>query len=110
MENVNLLVTAVITIFLEKRFLYTLPDNAYGQWIIFKNDEPAYYLYILDSMYDDYRVTIDAITSIEDYLNKRLPLIEDGLSLRQHSAGIKLTSRSVIKSFALKKLPAVIFK
>lgn len=110
MENINLLVTPVINVFLEKRFLYTLTDSVYGEWIIFKNDEPVYYLYIFDCMYDEYRATIDAITSIEDYLNKRLPLIEVGLSLHQHSAGIQLTFRSVIKSFALKKLPAVIFK
>jgi hypothetical protein len=48
-----------------------LPDSAYGEWLIFRDDVPVYYFNYFDPYYDSIREQIDrqVVGSLEKIIN-----------------------------------------
>lgn len=71
---------------------------AYGEWIVFKNDYPKFYINILEhkserTIYDNF----------ESQLEHKLKNIDSQLSLKQHIIGFR-SSKSHFQWFELEKL------
>ena|SRR3569833_522241 len=85
-----------------KKHLYKLGDGAYGEWLIFKENIPVYYLNIFDDMY----AMVDQSIKSDPwgYLEKRFKIGMEGYSLSQHIHGI-WSSKVTFKQFEIEKLP-----
>jgi hypothetical protein len=84
--KLRLEVTSVYT-FTGVKHLYKLPDMAYGEWLIFKDDKPYFYFNIFD---EDYIAIKDkAGDNVERYLEDRLRMVEGGLTLKQRIFGLR---------------------
>lgn len=74
MENevvIPLFAIPVTTLGFKKRLLYRLSDMAYGEWLIFQNDIPKYYLNIFDKIYEGVTFLADEDgSSFENRLEK----------------------------------------
>jgi len=92
-----------IPLLLSKKNLYRMSDFSYGEWILFENGEPRYYLYVFDELYSGIRDQFNP--NVETYLKKKFK--EKGLTLstREVRFGIPLSSKSQIVELSLEKLP-----
>ncbi len=99
MVEVFLRVSPIITIWGKRKLKYELSDFNYGEWVIFKDNFPKYYLNMFDKEYD-------SIRELPDFdIENRLKMHKGGLSIHQKLFGISLWNKSFIKSFNLEKLP-----
>src|SRR5919202_1422371 len=106
--SVFLFVVPVLTSSLERTYIYRLSDMAYGEWIIFEDNKPKYYLYIFDDLYKDVREylqnhkDIDVSTLLEQsFKGKNL-----NLTLRATFRVRKIwESKETNKEFKLEKFP-----
>jgi len=53
-----------------RKNLYRLSDFSYGEWILFENGVPRYYLYAFDEMYYGIREKFNP--NVERYLKKKI--------------------------------------
>lgn len=116
MENevsVFLFVIPVLTSSSERTYIHRLSDMAYGEWIIFEDNKPKYYLYIFDGLYKDVREylqnhkDIDVSTLLErSFKDKNL-----NLSLSETFRVSKIwESKETSAEFKLEKFPPHLFK
>lgn len=90
-----------------KRHLYKLGDMAYGEWLIFKDNMPVFYLNIFDKMYENVAESIKK--DPRGYLEKKIALEKSTYSLNQNIHGI-WSSKVNIKWFELEQLPVSFFE
>jgi len=107
-SKVYLMVIPLVSFSLEPKYIYRLSDFAYGEWIIFEDDLPRYYLDIFDSIYKDLKEKLDK--------NKEATI---QLLLEQYSknTGLNLSlsqsfhwsptweSKAELREFSLEKFP-----
>ncbi len=103
--EISLFITPVYTIFQGTKFIYRLPDNAYGEWLIFTKNEPKYYLDIFDPLYNQLKETVINVKDVEVYLKSKFSNSSEELSLKNNFFGIAIESKSFVKKFKLQKLP-----
>jgi hypothetical protein len=108
-EKISIPIRAVpaICLPLRRRYLYTLSDFAYGEWLIFEDNMPKYYLNIFDECYKNITrflqtqrdITVDLMVS------KSLGNVNERLSLGQKYHVITmLESQSELLTFELEKV------
>jgi len=102
--NVVLEVETVLTLSGKKSF-YRLPDSAYGEWIIFENKLPKYYLNVFDEDYHEFLRTFEKIKDKDEYLEEIIKKINQSLSIRNSISGIRFFGKPKVLSFTLEKLP-----
>jgi len=85
------------------KYRYKLSDFAYGEWLIYKNNQPVYYFNIFDQEYAHLTEIIKA--NEQGFLIGSLK--RQGLNLKQNIFGIA-SIKSYLKSINLEKLPASI--
>jgi len=107
--EINLFVTPVYTIFQGTKYIYRLPDNVYGEWLIYYRNEPKYYFGIFDPLYDEVKETILGIKDIVVYLEYKFSNASEELSMKNNYFGIPIASKTVVKKFKLQKLPKKYF-
>ncbi len=96
------------TIWGKIQYRYKLSDFTYGNWIIFENNKPKYYLNLYDNDYDDIR---EKFSKSKDFdLESTLKTHKKNLSIHQNFWGISLWNKSFIQFFHLKKMPSHILK
>ena len=88
--NIKLFATPVLTL-TGKKTAYALGDMAYGEWIVFKDDYPCYYLNVLEGN----QKSIENNSDLESFITDRLPSVGADLSLKQSFTGVKLSSPQV---------------
>lgn len=81
--RIRLFVTPIYT-FTGKKFLYSLSDMAYGEWIVFKNNYPRFYINAFEFKSDD-----QVNKSVEGHLERCLKNKHPKLTLKQHLFGFK---------------------
>ena len=96
-------VTPILTIFGKIQYKYKLSDFAYGEWIIFENEKPKYYLNLFDN--SDYKKDKVYSKSKNFNIESILDKFQKGLSIYQKVWGIPLPYKSFIQTFHLEKLP-----
>jgi len=84
------------------KHLYKLGDMAYGEWLIFKNGEPTYFLCIFDDLYKDVRADIKEDPYL--FLKEKFKREKSNYSLTQGIHGI-WSSNITDKWFDLEDLP-----
>jgi len=89
-----------------KKHLYKLGDMTYGEWLIFKDNFPIYYLDISDELYKDIDESIKK--DPYNYLKDKFKRGKEGFSLCQGIKGI-WSSRVDDKLFDMEKLPVSFF-
>lgn len=99
--EISLLCTPIYTIF-GKRIKYSLPDSAYGGWIIFENNQPKYYFNIFDCYYNDIR---DVFNEQKKDIESILKNHNSNLSLSQNFIGFSFRFQEYIEKCKLEKLP-----
>ncbi|OOQ61440.1 hypothetical protein [Mucilaginibacter pedocola] len=90
-----------------RKHLYKLRDNSYGQWLVFKDGLPVYYLDVFDELY----------AGLEDslrygafrYLEEKFKRSKDGYSMDANINGI-WSSTINDKWFELEMLPLSFFE
>jgi hypothetical protein len=82
----RLFVTPIYTLSGKKK-LYSLGDMAYGEWLVFKKNQPYAYLNVLEYKGDALKKR--EIEDLETYLEQKLQKLDSSLSLWQHFVGIK---------------------
>ena len=85
--NLKLWVTLIYTISGVKS-RYRLGDMAYGEWLIFKESKPAYYLNIFDDNYTPLREK--AGDDVQSYLRNRLLSSGEDLTLTSNIIGLRI--------------------
>jgi hypothetical protein len=88
-----------------RKYFYRLPDNAYGEWIIFENRTPKYYLNVFDKRYVAFLKKFEIIIDKETYLENIINKVNRSLTIKNHIWGIRCYSKSKLKTFSLEKLP-----
>src|SRR5688500_2418971 len=88
---------------LSKRSQYRLSDFSYGEWILFENGEPKYYLNVHDEQYSQIRDKLKP--DVETYLIEQFKKKRLSLSFKDGTLGIPLPSKSEIVEVSLEKLP-----
>jgi hypothetical protein len=100
--KIKLFVSSVLTLTGRKK-KYILGDMAYGEYLIYKDNYPKYYMYALDAP----NIKEQAKgANIADYIESKLPMIEDGLTLKHRIYGIPLGELES-EWLELKELPDV---
>lgn len=90
-------------ILFSRKSLYRLSDFVYGEWIIFENGKPKYYLNVLDGQYSQ---IIDRLKpDVESYLTEEFRKKGLNLSFKEKAFGIPLPSKSEIIELSLRELP-----
>ena len=106
-ENIELklLVTPVLTL-TGRKYSYRLLDSAYGEWLVFEDNAPKYYLNIFDVDYGAIKkITVDSNSDVTDFLQCKFSSGASRLKLTDDIFGIKLNGKSFIKSVSIEKLP-----
>ena len=85
------------------KYKYKLSDFTYGEWLIFENNKPKYYLNLFDEEYKDIRERIEKFKDFE--LEKNLKKCDEKLSIHQKLIGISIWYKSSIQTLKLEKLP-----
>jgi hypothetical protein len=93
----------ILTILGKIQYRYKLSDFAYGEWLIFENDKPKYYLNPFDEDYDDVRERIENSKDFD--LEKILKMSNKNLSIHQRIMGVSFWYKSSTQVLALEKLP-----
>lgn len=84
--KMKLFLTDVYTI-TGKKIRYSLGDMAYGEWLVFKNNYPVYFLNLLDFK-GDVKKHIDQ-KNIQKSLERKLKKFDSEFTLKQHFIGIR---------------------
>jgi hypothetical protein len=79
---------------------YRLSDFSYGEWIIFENGEPKYYLNIFDDRYSHIKGR-----SVEAYLTEQFRKKGLKLSFKDNAFGLPIHSKSEVVDLPLERLP-----
>jgi len=103
--KIKLLVIPLITLG-GKKYRYLLGDMAYGEWLVYKNNYPQYYLSILETNHERFGTALSP--DLEAIITSKLKLIDDKLKLKQNIIGLKI-GKSYTKWFELEKLPSELF-
>jgi len=98
--EINLIVFDVLTLN-GKKHRYRLSDTAYGEYLIFKDNQPEFYLNVFDD--SPHLSSLPDASSIYRFIESRLKTINPALSLKQHLYGLRI-SKEYDKVFRLKKL------
>jgi hypothetical protein len=107
--EINLLVTPVETLFYGTKNIYRLSDFAYGEWIIFCNGEPKYYLYVFDPMYQEQIDFIKSTKGVDLFLEKKFASMRLNLTMKNKYWLVISKSEPFVKKFTLEKLPNTYF-
>jgi hypothetical protein len=106
--SIPIRVTPAICFPLHRRYLHLLSDFSYGEWLIFENNKPKYYLNIFDDIYKDIRRFLEANRDVTVDLmvkNSRGNTYQH-ISLGQNYRVITmLESQSELVTFELEKVP-----
>ncbi len=100
--KIKLFVTLILTLKGKKK-RYKLGDMAYGEYLVYKNNFPKYYLHLLD------------VPNIAErakggyHVESKLPDIENGLTLRHGVNGIPLRELEP-EWIDLEEIPSSLFK
>lgn len=101
----NLLAIPVLTFF-GIRISYRMLDSAYGEWLIYENNLPKYYLNIFDPEYASLRKnTLDSGIDVVEYLKEKITPLNSRLMFSDNIIGIKFNNRASIKSISVEKIP-----
>ena len=84
-------------------YRYKLSDFSYGEWVIFENNKPKFYLNIFDSEYDEVRLVFSKSKNYD--LEKKLKSHNKGLSIYQKLLGITFLKKTFLQVIELEKLP-----
>lgn len=106
--EVNLLVSLYITLS-GKKYSYKLPDNAYGEWIIYENDKPKYYLNIFDKEYELVRKNLNHVSDFENYLITKFQNSNPPINIKRQVIGFSI-EKPYIQKWQLEKLPLSFLK
>lgn len=102
--KIKLFVTLVLTITgLKKRFV--LGDMAYGEYLVYKDGLPKYFLHVCDDPLIGQRANGK---NIDEYIEPKLITIEEGLSFEHNISGIPVKELEP-QWFELKQLPSSLF-
>lgn len=71
---------------LGKKFLVTLGEMTYGEWLIYRKNKPVYYLNVFE---DCYSLKDLKTGSMENYIENKLKKIGDGFTVLPGIFGIK---------------------
>ena len=100
LDEMKLFVTTIYTL-RGKRLSYSLGDMAYGQWLVFKDDHPHFYINIFEYKGDNMK--FKETENLETYLEQKLKVIDSHLSLKQNIIGLR-SSKTYSQWFKLEKL------
>jgi hypothetical protein len=95
-----------------KRNLHRLPDATYGEWLIYENDQPRYYLNLFDEIYEHVNRFLEtrADVSVGSMLKRSLGARDLQLSLEEKFRTIVLLeSQSELVTLELEKFPPYLF-
>lgn len=109
-EKVSFRITPIYTLFGRKN-IYSLEDMTYGEFVVFENNHPKYYLNCFDKQYEPFIERIPKQKGgISNFLNKKCRKLKNGLNMPPHFWGIRFDSRSYAQTLNLEKLPVVFFE
>jgi len=92
-----------IPILFSNKSIYRLSDFRYGQWLIWENNLPKYYVDLLDEKYSSIREIING--DVEDFLTRTFSQKRLKLSMKVSIFGIPLPSKAKIVELDLAELP-----
>lgn len=104
--SIPIRIVPVICFPLRRRYLYLLSDLSYGEWLIFENSMPKYYLNIFDDTYKDIRRFLETkrATTVDLMVRKSLENTNQRIYLRQNYRVITaLEFQSELVTFELEK-------
>jgi len=74
-----------------KKTIIKLSDFAYGEWLIFKNNELVYYINLFDSYFSQLKKKIESKEiTIEEFINSINATISETFSLNQKFWGMRV--------------------
>jgi len=92
--TIKVAATPVLT-FAGIRMRYNLLDMAYGEWLIYKDKQPCYYINIFDLAYKELKNKISG--NIENYLKNWLRTNYPDLSLNPNIIGLNVSATQNIE-------------
>lgn len=109
--EVSLSVIPVVTFLGKRKYLYQLSDSAYGEWLIYENHNPKYYLNIFDEEYVNIKNKITQTKiNVEDFLREKFNSTQPKLTIDNTILGIKLIRQTSIQKISLEKLPITLIE
>jgi len=106
LNKIKLKVTPIYTL-TGVKYLYTLKDMAYGEWLIYQENKPRYYFNLFDKEYSFDKNQTGK--SIEKFLETKLDILNVNLTIKQNIFGIK-GSRTFETWQTIERLPYDFFK
>jgi hypothetical protein len=98
--KIKLFVTKVYTL-TGKKYLYALGDMAYGEWLVYKNNKPRYYLNVFED--NNENLIKEGQSNLQSYIENKLKLIDEDLSLKPNITGIR-SAHTYVEWFDLERL------
>jgi hypothetical protein len=109
-EKVGFRVTPIYTLWGRKN-IYSRGDLTYGEFVVFENEHPKYYLNCFDKQYELFiQQILKHKGGIYSFLKNRCEELKNGLNMHPHFWGIRLNSKSYIQTLDLEKLPSIFFE
>jgi len=81
---------------------YALLDMAYGEWLVYRDNHPQYYINLFDAEYEGIRDKVG--NNAERYIKERLKNSNERLSLKPNIVGLKV-GKEQQTSITVERLP-----